>query len=104
MMTPVTHFLGRRDALGGACCGAGYDIPLMDDTGMMSSMFPTVSNRTYCTTVGGVQGCCKLNHICNQLSNECTVAGQVRCPNENYCCGMHAFLLSIDSDGVSDQP
>jgi len=49
---------------GGTCCGAG----------------------TYCTTIGGVQGCCKLGHICNQITDQCTVTGQQRCPNDNFCC------------------
>ena len=49
--------------------------------------FSILPHRTYCTTIGGVQGCCKVGHICNQLANECTIEGQQRCPNENFCCG-----------------
>ena len=61
------------------------------DLGTITSILSTALHRTYCTTIGGVQGCCMLGHICNQVTNQCTVAGQQKCPNENFCCGEHAF-------------
>lgn len=54
-----------------------------------AGMTSLTMNRTYCTTVGGVQGCCKLGHVCNLVTNQCTVADQQRCPNENFCCRKH---------------
>ena len=75
------------------------------DVGMISSILSTVPHRTYCTIVGGVQGCCRLGHICNQVTNECTVAGQQRCPNENFCCGEHPLKspFLINADGALNQ-
>ena len=65
-------------------------LPLPIDVGMMSSILPTVLHRAYCTTVGGVQGCCKLGHVCNQILDQCTANGQKKCPNDNFCCGEHS--------------
>lgn len=77
---------------------------LMNYTGIVYSMIPIVSNSTYCTAIGGVQGCCKIGHICSQIANQCTVVGQVRCPNDNFCCGKHALKspLSFPSTLTGD--
>ena len=100
LMTPVAprwNVLWRRVRL-----------PLPIGVCMMSSMLPTAPHRAYCTTVGGVQGCCKLGHICNRILEECTIGGQQRCPNENFCCGEHALEsqlpLSIDADNFKIGP
>lgn len=72
--------LPRRNVLWG---GVWFSHPLIRHDLLNTS---TVTHRTYCTTVGSVQGCCRVGHICNTLVNECTVQVQQRCPNENFCC------------------
>ncbi|KAF9783293.1 hypothetical protein BJ322DRAFT_144354 [Thelephora terrestris] len=71
---------GSTCCTGGTCCGAG----------------------TYCTTVGGVQGCCLLGHICSQITSQCTVASQQRCPNDNFCCRKHTITSSLPPSHSND--
>ena len=86
----------------------GVWLPHLFDVGVRTSLtLPTVLPRAYCTTVGGVEGCCKVGHTCTRLLDECAGEGQQRCPDENFCCGERAFKFSLpfphNADGALTQ-
>jgi len=87
-MTPSTLFTESRLFQMERAVAPGTTSVSVDIGMIQSSILP---HRTYCTVIGGVQGCCKVDHVCNQLANECTIEGQQRCPGENFCCGEHSL-------------